>query len=80
MSMRLGRGRALREIERDLARSDPRLDMVFLSFTGQARGKKMPRAEQIRTGWLRRLLARLERRAVCFRADGDWRSRPRTIH
>jgi hypothetical protein len=45
MSLRLGRRRALRDIARDLADSDPRLDELFLSFNQLASGGKMPRAE-----------------------------------
>jgi hypothetical protein len=75
MNARLGRGRALRRIERDLANSDPRLDAIFLSFTVQTRGEKMPEAEKIRTG-LRRWLIRLGRRADCYRADEDGGARP----
>ena len=49
MNPRLTRRRALREIERDLADSDPRLDDLFLLFTGMARGAKIPGTEKIRT-------------------------------
>ena len=46
--------RALRRIERDLVRSDPCLNALFLKLTGLGRDKEMPVTEQIRTGprWL----------------------------
>lgn len=50
MSRRLGRPRALGDIERDLADSDPRLEELFLSFNERASGRKMPRTEKIRRG------------------------------
>ena len=61
MSLRLGRRRALRDIARDLADSDPRLDELFFSFAQLAGGGKMSRAEKIRTRPLR-LIARMGRR------------------
>jgi hypothetical protein len=61
MSQRLGRQRVLRDIARDLADSDPRLDELFLSFNQRASGGKMPRAEKIRTRSLG-LIARMGRR------------------
>ncbi len=53
MSLHLGRRRVLRDIARDLADSDPRLDELFFSFAQLARGGKMPRAEKIRIRPLR---------------------------
>ena len=47
MSRRVSQRRALRRIERDLARSDPRLNALFLAITGLGRGKEMPATEQI---------------------------------
>jgi hypothetical protein len=58
MSRRRGRQRALRDIARDLADSDPCLDELFFSFNERASGEKMPRAERIRTGPLG-LIARM---------------------
>lgn len=78
MNLRLTRRRALREIERDPANSDPRLDDLFLLFTGLARGAKMPAAEKIKTTPLR-LLARLGPQADRHRAGGNWRAQPWTI-
>jgi hypothetical protein len=54
MGRRMSQRRALRRIERDLARSDPRLNALFLALTGLGRDKEMPVTEQIRTGphWL----------------------------
>ena len=78
MSKRLGQGRTLRKIERELARSDPRLNALFLSVTGLGRGKAMPDAEMIRTrpGWLP---LRLGRRPDRHQAGADGRARPGTI-
>ena len=61
MSLRLGRRRALRDIARDLADSDPRLDELFFSFSQLASGGKTPRAEKIRSTPLR-LIARMGQR------------------
>jgi hypothetical protein len=61
MSWRPGRQRALADIARDLADSDPRLDELFLSFNQQAYGVKMPTREKIRAGPLG-LIARIGRR------------------
>ena len=61
MSLRMGRRRAFRDIARELADSDPRLDELFLSFNQRASGGKMPRAEKIRTRPLR-LITRPGRR------------------
>ena len=61
MSRRRVRKRALGDIARDLADSDPRLDELFLSFNQRASGGKMPRAERIRAGPLG-LIARIGRR------------------
>ena len=54
MNPRLWRGRALRRIERDLASSDPRLNMLFSLFIRLAMDEKMPRVETVRTRPLRR--------------------------
>ena len=74
---RMSQRRALRRIERDLVRSDPRLDALFIELTGLGRDKEMPVTEQIPTGphWLPARLGRRTRR----RAGEDWRARPRTI-
>jgi hypothetical protein len=69
VSQRLGRQRALRDIERDLADSDPRLDELFSSFIQLASGGKMPRAEKIGTRPLQ-LIARMGRRGR--RASNDF--------
>ena len=62
MGGRISQRRALRRIERDLVRSDPRLNAVFMALTGLGRDKEMPVTEQIPTGphWLP---VRLGRRA-----------------
>jgi hypothetical protein len=59
VNLRLGRQRALRNIERDLAGSDAGLDELFGSFTEQVRDELMPTTEKIKTRRLR-LLAWLE--------------------
>jgi len=61
INLRLTRRRALREIERGLADSDPRLDELFFSFTQLASGGKTPRAEKIRSTPLQ-LIARMVQR------------------
>ena len=78
MSGRLGQRRALRSIERELARSDPRLVALFLSVAHLGRGKAMPEAEMIRAraGWLP---AWLGRRADRHRTGEDGRARHRTM-
>ena len=69
MSGQLSYRRALRRIERELARSDPRLNAFFLSLAALNRGKEMPEAEMIRSraGWL------LGRRADRHRTGEDGR-------
>ncbi len=60
MSRRRSPSRALRDIERDLADSDPGLDAFFLSFTRRTWGREMPQTETIPArrlnllAWLRR--------------------------
>ncbi len=61
MSWRPGRQRALADIARDLADSDPRLDELFLSFNQRAYGVRMPTTEKVRAGPLG-LIARIGRR------------------
>ena len=78
MNMRLSRRRALREIERDLANSDPRLDELFRLFTGMARGAKIPSVEKIRSMWLG-LLAGLGPRPDRHQAGEGGRGQPWTI-
>ena len=76
MGRRMSQRRALRRIERDLVRSDPRLNALFIELTGLGRDKEMPVTEQIPAGphWLP---ARLGRRARSPEGE-DWRAR-RTI-
>jgi hypothetical protein len=77
MSLRPHR-RALRGIERDLACSDPHLNMLFASFTHLAGGTKMPRIEMI-GAWPVRLVRWLGRRADRYLEGTDGRARPRTL-
>jgi hypothetical protein len=78
MNLRLGRRRALHGIEQVLASSDPRLDMLFSTFTKQVSGEKMPRTEKVKSAPLR-LLARSRRRSARRRAGEDRRAWPRAI-
>ena len=78
MNLRVGQRRALHGIERDLASSDPRLDLLFSTFTKQVNGEKMPRTEKIKSA-PRRLLARSRPRSARRRAGEDWRAWPRAI-
>jgi hypothetical protein len=75
VNLHLGRDRALRGIERDLARSDPELNSLFLPLTRLAGGEKMPGAETRPP----RLLARLGRREDRHRAAMGPGTQPRTI-
>jgi hypothetical protein len=68
MSLRRGRQSPLRDITRDLADSDPRLEVLFCSFNLQFSGAKMPRTEKIRTG-PRAWIARIGRRMCPVAAD-----------
>jgi hypothetical protein len=52
------RSHALRRIERNLARSDPDLDRLFLSFASRAGRRWTPAMERI-APWPLRVLARL---------------------
>ena len=58
VNWRRRRSRALRRIERNLARSDPDLDRLFLSFASRAGRRWTPRVERI-APWPLRVLARL---------------------
>jgi len=77
VSRHLGRERALRAIEQDLVRSDPRLNALFLSLTGLANGRKMPDTERIKTRPLWRL-ALLGRQVDRHRASADRPAQHRT--
>ena len=77
MSLRL-RQRVLRGIERDLARSDPHLNMLFASFTHLAGGTKMPHIEMI-GAWPVRLVRWLGRRADRYLEGTDGHAQPRTL-
>jgi len=70
MKPRLGRQRVLREMERDLAGSDPRLTALFSSFTLLAQDEEMPVAERI-VAWPLRMLGRLRGHA---QPSGGWRA------
>jgi hypothetical protein len=58
--------RALRRIERDLVRSDPRLARLSSFFTQLAEKEGMPGTEIV-SSWPDRLFARMGRRAVSWR-------------
>jgi hypothetical protein len=75
MSWRPGRQRALADIARDLADSDPRLDDLFFSFNQRARGRKMPRTEKIRArplGLIARIGHRVRPAPDDFKMAGWW--------
>jgi hypothetical protein len=57
VSLSRRRLRTLRDIEQDLAASDPGLSEFFLSFTVRADGVEMPRAERV-ARWPFRMLGR----------------------
>ena len=63
MGQRMSQRRALRRIERELVRSDPCLNALFMELTGLGRDKEMPVTEQIQTGprWLPTRLGRRPR-------------------
>jgi len=63
----------LREIERDLAESDPCLVALFTSFTLLAQDEKMPRREKIAAGPLRSL-SRPRGQAKPHRTGEGWRA------
>ena len=81
MSLSRRQLRPLREIERDVAGSDPRLSEFFLLFTESYRDCEMPPVERV-TRWPSRMLARLWRgasvseRVVAWcagdRSAGNW--------
>ena len=77
MSLPLGQRRALRGIERDLARSDPDLTRL-LSFGGLTSTKEIPAAEKIRSRPFR-LLARLGHQENRQRRGEDRRAWPRPL-
>ena len=77
MNAHTGR-RLLHRIERDLARSDPHLNMLFASFTVLTRGAEMPGMEMIRTR-PPRLFGWLGRRADRHPEGSDGHARPRTL-
>lgn len=62
MSLSRRQLRPLREIERDVAGSDPRLSEFFLFFTESYRDCEMPTVERV-TRWPSRMLAKLWRGA-----------------
>jgi Protein of unknown function (DUF3040) len=60
VSLSRSRLRTLREIEQELAASDPELDRFFLSFTLRPGRRDAPSAERVKP-WPLRMLARLWR-------------------
>jgi hypothetical protein len=70
MIRRQFRRRALSDIGRELADSDPRLDELFLYFNERASSGKIPCTEKIRARPLG-LLARIGRRMCPAPADFD---------
>jgi len=50
MGRRMSQRRALRRIERDLVRSDPHLNALFIELTGLGGDQEMPVTERIPAG------------------------------
>jgi hypothetical protein len=65
MSLPLGERRKLRQIERGIAGSDPRLEALYTMFARLSRFEAMPRLERIRAGVLRRA-AGVKRKATLW--------------
>jgi hypothetical protein len=71
VSLSRRRLRTLRDIEQDLAASDPGLNEFFLSFTARADGVEMPRAERV-ARWPFRMLGRRRRGQTVTGRGKDW--------
>ena len=71
MSLSRRRLRTLRDIEQDLAASDPGLSEFFLSFTARADGVEMPRAERV-ARWPFRMLGRRRPGQTVTGRGKDW--------
>jgi hypothetical protein len=67
VSLSRRRLRTLRDIEQDLAASDPGLSEFFLSFTARADGVEMPQAERVARWRFPMLGRRRHRRTVTGR-------------
>jgi hypothetical protein len=62
MSLPIGERRKLRQMERDIARTDPRLESLYSMFTRLSGLDAMPRLERVRARVIRRA-ARVRRAA-----------------
>ena len=71
MNLRRGGLRTLRELERDIADSEPGLYAFFLSFNRRGFGRDMPQTEDFESGRLERLARRRRRRTLTERMR-DW--------
>jgi hypothetical protein len=71
VSARRRRLRILRDLEQDIADSEPGLYAFFLSFNRRGFGREMPVTERVSAGPLRRLMRR-ERRAGFTERTKDW--------
>jgi hypothetical protein len=69
VNLRRGELRYLREVERDIAASEPGLYAFFVSFNRRGAGREMPRTEQTATE--PRRLTRRRRRTLTERMK-DW--------
>lgn len=67
MSLPIGERRKLRQIERGIASSDPRLAALYSMFARLSRFEAMPRLERIRAGLIRRA-ARVRGKATLWPA------------
>ncbi len=65
MSLPISERRKLREIERGIASSDPRLAGLYSMFGRLSRFEAMPRVERIRAGVIRRA-ARVKRKVALW--------------
>ena len=65
MSLPIGDRRKLRQIERGIADSDPRLAALYTMFARLSRFESMPRLERMRVGVIRRA-ARVKRKTTLW--------------
>jgi hypothetical protein len=69
MSLPIGERRKLRQIERGIASTDPRLSALYSMFARLSKPEAMPRAERVRGGAIRRS-ARVRRKAPLWTTNG----------
>jgi hypothetical protein len=71
VKLRRGQLRTLRELEREIAGSEPGLYAFFLSFNRRGFGREMPETEGFEPGRLKRLARRRRGRTFTERIQ-DW--------